>query len=246
MKTYSTLFSFVALLFSSGCATLNTPPEPHDPWERYNRSMHRFNDKLDRSVLKPLATGYKKITPDPVEKGIHNFFNNLGEIKVIINDLLQLKLVQTASDTGRFIVNSTLGLGGFFDIAKHIGMTQHDEDFGQTMGYWGMGSGPYLVMPLFGPSSLRDGPSLLVDRYANPLREVEDETARYSLYLLETIDTRAQLLEAGNILENASLDPYIFIREAYLQKRRAQIADGKTSIEGKTTPEENIDIFSEE
>lgn len=245
MKTSTLIPCLLFLLFSSGCATLNAPPEPHDPWERFNRSMSHFNNKLDHAVLKPVATGYKKITPDPLEKGLHNFFSNLGEIKIILNDLLQLKLSQTAADTGRFIVNSTFGLAGFFDVAKHIGMHKHDEDFGQTMGYWGLNSGPYLVLPLFGPSSLRDGPGLLIDRYANPIREVKDDTARYSLYFLDAIDTRAQLLEAGNILEKASLDSYIFAREAYLQRRLKQIHDGEATTE-ETTPEEEIDIFSED
>ena len=141
----------VTLLLSCGCANLSGPTEPHDPWERLNRSMYGFNDKLDKAILKPTAKGYKAITPDPVEHGVNNFFSNIGEVRVIVNDLLQFKLLQTLSDTTRLVINSTIGIGGIFDVAKPMGLKKHHEDFGQTLGYWGVSNGPYLVLPLFRP-----------------------------------------------------------------------------------------------
>lgn len=231
------------VLLLSGCATLSGPPDPHDPWERFNRTMYRFNDKLDRAVLKPVAKGYRTITPDPAEKGINNFFSNLDDILVIANDVLQLKPLQALSNTGRFLVNSTLGIAGFFDVATPIGLDKHSEDFGQTLGRWGISQGPYLVLPFFGSSTVRDGTGLAVDQYMYPLREVEDREARIGLHVLNIVSLRAGLLEAGDIVNEAAYDPYIFLRELYIQRRQNLIHDG-------TPPpdpiDEEIDIFSDE
>ena len=229
----------------SACASLNGPPDPHDPWERFNRSMYAFNDKVDRAVLKPVAKGYRFITPDPVEKGISNFFSNLGDVPVIANDLLQFKLLQALSDTGRLIVNSTIGIAGLFDVASHIGLKKHDEDFGQTLGRWGVGNGPYLVLPLLGPSSVRDGIGTAADFQLNPIDEIDDNGTRNKLYTLNIISTRAGLLEAGEILDEAAYDPYTFLREAYLQRRRNQVYDGNPPPD-KTDQEDDIDIFSDD
>lgn len=233
------------LVAVSGCATLDGPTDAHDPWERFNRGMYTFNDKVDRAVLKPVAKGYRAITPNAVEKGISNFFGNLGEIRVIANDILQLKLVRALSDTSRFVVNSTIGIAGLFDVATHMGLDKHDEDFGQTLGRWGAGTGPYLVLPFFGPSSVRDGIGLVGDYQIDPIGEVDDRDKRNALYAVSIIDNRAQLLEAGEILDEAAFDPYIFLREAYFQRRRNQVYDGAPPVL-ETEDNEEIDIFSDD
>lgn len=240
---FISLTALIALA-GTGCASIDGPREPHDPWEGYNRAMHSFNDKVDRAVLKPTAKGYRAITPDPVEKGISNFFSNLGEVKVIVNDLLQFKLLHFLSDTGRLVTNSTLGIGGLFDVASHFGMKKHDEDFGQTLGRWGVGQGPYLVLPFLGPSSVRDGIGEYGDYFADPIREVDDRDHRLALRALDIIDGRAQLLEAGEIVDEAAFDPYIFLREAYLQRRRYQVYDG--DLPDIDDEQDDIDIFSDE
>lgn len=240
----SHLFPVIILLALSGCATLDGPTEPHDPWERFNRGMYNFNDKIDRAILKPVAKGYRAVTPDAVEKGISNFFSNLGEIKVLANDILQLKLITALSDTGRFLVNSTIGIGGLFDVAKHMKLEKHNEDFGQTLGRWGVPDGPYLVLPFFGPSSVRDSIGIRADFELNPINEVDDYDTRTALYALDIVQTRAWLLEAGEIVDEAAFDPYIFMREAYLQRRRNLVFDGKPPAE--TGEDEEIDIFSDD
>jgi len=156
-------FLLLLILLTSGCASINGPADPRDPLESYNRTMFEFNDTVDQYFLKPVAQGYQAITPDPIMKGINNFFSNLDDIIVIFNDLLQLKPMRFASDLGRFIVNSTLGLGGFIDWASDMNMPKHEENFGQTLGYWGVPEGPYFVIPFFGPSTIRDSVGRLVD-----------------------------------------------------------------------------------
>lgn len=243
-QTIKFITAFTILTLLSACASLNGPPEPHDPWERFNRSMYVFNDKLDRAITKPVAKGYRAITPNPVEKGISNFFSNLGEVKVIANDLLQFKLLQSLSDTGRLLINSTFGILGFFDVATPLGLKKHDEDFGQTLATWGVGDGPYLVLPFLGPSTVRDGFGKVADAQLSPLREVDDEDKRMALYVLDIISTRAELLEAGDILSEAAFDPYVFLREAYLQRRRNQIYDGNPPVE-ETDEEDEVDLFAD-
>ena len=198
-----------------------------DPLEGFNRAMYTFNDKLDKYALKPLAKGYRAITPTPVRKSVSNFFSNLHEPMVMLNNLLQGKPGQAASDLGRLLVNSPAGIAGLFDVSTKIGLPRHNEDFGQTLAVWGVGDGPYLVLPFFGPSNLRDGVSLPVDWETYPPNHMEERSTRAKLLLVEIIDKRAQLLDASDILEQAAgQDPYVFVREASRQRRRNQIYDG--------------------
>ncbi len=231
------------LLLLSGCSHIpfvDDGDRRPDPWEKMNRSINNFNEGFDDYLLKPVARGYRAITPEPVDRGISNFFSNLDDVSVFINDLLQLKLLQGTSDLARFTVNSTIGIGGLFDVASMIGLEKHHEDFGQTLGVWGVPEGPYLVLPFFGPSTLRDGPSMiLVDWRTDPLYYYDESKVRqYSLYALDVIDTRADLLHASNIIEKSSTDTYLFTREAYLQHRRNLVYDGNPP---KDESEEGMD-----
>ena len=198
-----------------------------DPLEDFNRVMYTFNDKLDVYLLKPVAKGYRAVVPTPVSKSISNFFSNLHDPMVMLNNFLQGKPGQAASDLGRFLTNSTVGIFGLFDVATKIGLPKHSEDFGQTMAVWGVGDGPYLVLPFFGSSNLRDGPSLIVDWETYPPNHMEEHSTSDKLFLVEVVDRRAQLLDASDILEQAAgQDPYVFVREAYRQRRRSQVYDG--------------------
>jgi len=223
----------------SACATVDPEyADSRDPLEGFNRSMFTFNDNLDQYVAKPLARGYKKITPEPVDRGISNFFSNLDEVSAIVNNSLQLKFRDAASDLGRLAVNSTLGLLGFMDVASNMGLQKHHEDFGQTLGAWGMGPGPYLVLPVIGPSSGRDAVGFTADWFTNPLYYVvEDAGVSWGLYIIRFVDRRADLLKTTDLLESAALDPYSFMRESYLQRRLNQVYDGDPPLE---------DVFIEE
>lgn len=225
----------------TGCATVPGPPDPQDPWEGFNRSMYSFNTTIDKAVLKPVAKGYRAITPDPIETGVTNFFANLEEVQILVNNLLQFKLLAALSDTGRLTVNSTIGIGGLFDVATPLGLNKHNEDLGQTLGRWGMGSGPYLMLPFFGPSSPRDAFGLVGDYALDPIREVEDNSTRNGLYVMERLDTRAQLLAVDDIIDEAAFDPYIYIRDAWIQRRRSLVYDGNP-------PEaaDEFDIFADD
>lgn len=214
-----------------GCATTGEYADPRDPLERYNRSMHAFNEKVDDVLVKPLARGYKKVTPAPVDKGITNFFNNLADVGSTINNLLQFKLQRAANDVGRLMVNTTLGIGGLFDVASNMNMQKYGEDFGQTLGVWGSGPGPYIVLPLLGPSSGRDFFGRVVDYFTNPVTYVKSDEWRYGLTALDVLDTRADLLGASRVLEEAALDPYEFIKDSFLQKRQYDIHDGNPPTE---------------
>ena len=199
---------------------------PRDPLETYNRGMHRFNTEFDNALLKPVSKGYKAITPEPLDRGITNFFNNIADITSAVNNLLQFKLSRFGSDLGRVAANSTVGVIGFFDVATNMGLPSYKEDFGQTLGYWGAEPSPYLVLPLLGPSTLRDtvgkGGDILVD----PFFSLEKNTIYWGFIALRVVDTRADLLQASKILEAAAVDPYSFMRDSYLQMRRNQIFDG--------------------
>lgn len=223
-------------LSASGCATLDAPPEKKDPFESYNRAMFEFNDGFDRHILKPVAEGYDALMPAPINTSISNLFSHLDDVVVIINDILQLKFEQTLSDVGRFTFNSTFGLLGLFDVASHMDLPKHNEDFGQTLGRWGVGSGPYLVLPLLGPSTLRDGPALVADWQVDPISQVEGTPERWGVISLKAVDTRAGLLRASRILDTAALDRYVFLRDAYLQRRENQVYDGNP-------PQSEIDDF---
>lgn len=205
-----------------------------DPWESWNRSVHTFNDDLDGYVLKPVAKGYRWVTPSFVDSSITNVFSNVDDIGVTINDLLQGKMVQTGMDLSRFLVNSTIGLGGIIDIASMINLPKHDEDFGQTLGVWGVPTGPYLVLPFFGPSSPRGVGGLLGDAAMNPVSYVGIPVPGLStgLFVLETIDTRADNLGLEKIAnEAAAFGRYEFFRDAYVAKRKALVVDGHDSEE---------------
>lgn len=195
-----------------------------DPWQGFNRVVFRFNDKLDRYALKPVAKGYKKVTPRPVRTGITNFFNNLRSPIVVLNDLLQGKVRNAGSDTARFLVNTTVGLAGFLDVSTRAGLPMHDEDFGQTLGVWGVPSGPYLVLPFLGPSSVRDGIGYGVDVYAHPRTHYLTLKQNVGITAADAVNTRANLLEVESIVQG---DRYLFMRDLYLQHREFLIKDGK-------------------
>lgn len=213
--------AFAALL--SGCATSGNPK---DPIEGFNRAMFSLNEGVDKVVIKPVAQGYDAVLPQPVQTGVVNVFSNVADVPIAINNLLQGKPGQALSDGGRFLINSTLGLLGIFDVASQMGLEKHDEDFGQTFGRWGVGDGAYVVLPLFGPRTARDSVGLAVDIYADPLTHIENVPARNSLTALRIVSARAELLKADKIVEEAALDKYSYIRDAYLQHRRSAIYDG--------------------
>lgn len=195
-----------------------------DPWEGFNRAMYRFNDTLDRFVLRPAAVGYKKVMPQPARTGVTNFFSNLRMPIVMLNDLLQGKVKQAGKDTTRFVVNSTIGIAGLVDVARRMSLQANDEDFGQTLGKWGMRSGPYLVIPFVGPSSFRDALGLGVDSLTNPRNYVFDAEVNWGLWVVDGVNSRASLLDVEEIVQG---DKYLFIRDLYLQRRAFLINDGQ-------------------
>lgn len=199
--------------------------ESHDPFEPANRVIYRVNDGLDQAVLRPLSVTYQTVTPDPVERGVRNFFENIGEVRNATNSLLQGKWQATGASAGRFLINSTVGLLGVFDVARHIGIDRTVEDFGQTLGVWGLGPGPYLVLPLLGPSSVRDSSGFLGDIWLSPLQYSQlNLIERSGLATLDGLQTRADLLSSDSLMSG---DGYLVLREAYLSKRAYDVADGK-------------------
>ena len=216
-----------ALALASGCATVTGPPNPKDPWESYNRGMHAFNDKVDTAVLKPVAEGYQEAVPEFAREGVSNFFENLRDVGTGLNNLLQGKFVAGASDLGRFAFNTVVGIGGLWDVATPLGLEKHTEDFGQTLGWWGVPSGPYFVIPLFGPSTARDAPARIVDPQYAWGRYIDPESVGWVLFGLDITRSRANLLQSERILDEAALDRYTFIRDAWLQRRRNLVYDGK-------------------
>ena len=225
-----TILSLLTVIFIF-FITNNAYSSEDDPLEPINRAIFNFNEVIDDSILEPVAKGYQTITPDPVENSVSNFFNNLGEISTIINSALQLNLDKTISSSSRLIINSTIGVFGLFDVASSIGIERHKEDFGQTLGFYGVPSGPYLVLPFFGPSSFRDAPGfyadLAMDKSISPVHTELHHEERQLLQATNVIDTRANLLKASKILDTAAKDKYIFLRESYLQRRAKMITDGK-------------------
>jgi phospholipid-binding lipoprotein MlaA len=242
MQARRILSGLVIAALLPACASLppGTERDSRDRFERFNRSVYVFNDKLDRAVAKPVAKAYVRVTPPPVRTGVGNFFKNLTYPTVIVNDLLQGKGVQLLSDTARLVVNTTIGIGGLFDPAAQIGLAAHDEDFGQTLGTWGVPSGPFLMLPVLGPSTVRDGFSLVADHYTEPVTYlVDDWKTQAGLVVASLVDTRASLLSTDDLLEN-SFDPYAFMRNAYLQRREFQVTDGANS------GGDEFEIFEEE
>lgn len=217
-----------AMIFLGGCATVDPDfADPRDPWEGFNRAVYSFNDLLDRALIKPLAEGYDAVVPEPVDKGVTNFFSNVSDVTSAINNLLQFKVGRAISDLGRVAVNTTIGIGGLFDVASNMDLPHYGEDFGQTLGTWGVASGPYIVLPVLGPSSGRDAVGQVADWFTDPVNYIEDDTVRYSLIGLEVVDKRSDLLNASRVVDQAALDPYAFVRDSYLQKRRSEVHDGQ-------------------
>jgi phospholipid-binding lipoprotein MlaA len=213
-------------LIVAGCATTGDR-DPRDPWEPMNRAVYKFNDVLDEAVAKPVATAYRKALHVEIRTRIGNFFSNLADPFIGVNNFLQGKPEEGFQDWVRFLFNSTIGLLGIHDVASDMGYEKHNEDFGQTFGRWGAGSGPYLMLPFFGPSSVRDGVGFALDSYLDPIQAIDPSDLRTGLYVTRLIDTRAGLLDAGNLMQEAALDRYIFLRDAYLQRRRSLVYDGR-------------------
>lgn len=230
MKVLPTLLrvAFLSLLLSylTGCASAGAGEAPdNDPWIGWNKPVASFNDTVDSILLKPLAKGYRFVMPSFGEVAVARFFDNLGEVSNAVNNLLQGQPGQAANSTGRLLVNSTLGVAGLFEVAEHMGMEKQDpEDFGQTLGVWGVGSGPYFVIPFLGPSTLRDTPSRAVDWYLDPVNYASDEAVRVGANALDLVQTRASLLDSERLISG---DRYEFIRDAYLQRRDYLLKDGE-------------------
>ena len=219
--------------------------ENPDPWEGFNRKMFAFNEYLDRNLLKPVAQGYEFITPDPVDRAVTNTFSNAGDTLVIVNDLAQFKFTQALSDTARFLINTTVGFFGVFDVATHIGLPKHNEDFGQTLGYWGVGTGPYIVLPFLGPSTVRDGLAKSGDYFIGLSYGyfTDDYAEDVALFSLEMIDKRSDLISSEGFITG---DRYTFIRSAYLQNREFLVNDGQVEDEfDDGFGDDDFDIFEE-
>lgn len=232
------VFLVAAAALLTGCATTRETARDvagsvrsqfgkYDPFEPVNRVVYQFNDKVDKAVIKPIAEGYKAVLPDRVRYCVSNVFGNIGDLPVSLNNFLQGKFKEGGSDLCRVAINSTIGVLGCFDVAAKWGFEKHNEDFGQTLGRWGAPTGPYIVLPLLGPSTLRDAAALFaVDARIDPTRYINDIPVRNQLYGARLVDKRAQLLDTTNLLEDAALDPYVFIRDAYLTRRRSLVYDG--------------------
>ena len=221
---------FVAL---AGCAT-GPNADPRDPIEPFNRGVYRFNDALDTAVLKPVATAYRDVTPELIRRGVGNFFANLEDIWSFVNNALQFKGQAAGDSLARFGINTFIGMGGIFDVASDLSIEKHARDFGQTLGYWGVAPGPYLVLPLLGPSSVRDAVALPVDMAGDLVSQASHVPTRNSAKVIRIIDNRSELLRASDMLDQIALDKYVFVRDAYLQRRRNAAYDGNP-------PEEKFD-----
>lgn len=220
---------------AAGCATGPTA-NPKDPIEPFNREVFKVNDAVDRTVLRPVAQVYADYVPSPIRTAIDNAFSNVSDVYSAVNNLLQGKPTRAAEDTMRVAINSVLGIGGLIDIATPAGLPKYKEDFGQTLGVWGVPAGPYLVLPLFGPSTVRDTAGMLVDRQIDPSAYIDPVWLRNSLFGVRVVNTRASLLGATGLIEMAALDKYAFLRDAYLQRREYQIYDGNPPENDDTVP----------
>ncbi len=231
------LFALALLVSLCGCATVaenRGAADPRDPLEGFNRGMYRFNENVDRAVLKPVAQGYVNVVPQPARDCVRNMFGNVGDVWSAINSFLQNRAPDGINSGFRVLMNSTLGVFGCFDLAAKNGLPRVRADFGQTMGVWGVGSGPYLVLPLLGPSTVRDAGGTAVDFLGDPVAvgSIDNVRLRNSVYGLKVLDKRAGLLEVGNLLNDVALDPYSFTRDAYLQRRASQIRGAKPGRDG--------------
>jgi phospholipid-binding lipoprotein MlaA len=212
----------------AGCAT---GPNPRDPYEGFNRKVFAFNESVDKAVLKPVAKGYEKVLPQFARSSVTHFFDNLGMVVTTFNDAVQLKGQKVPVDIARFLTNLTFGIFGLIDVATELQIEKRNEDFGQSLGYWGVGSGPYIVLPFFGPSTVRDGPGLAVDFFVSPYYYWEDESGvSWGLVAVNTVNTRANLLKAEKILDVTGVERYAFLRDAYLQRREVLIHDGNPPV----------------
>jgi phospholipid-binding lipoprotein MlaA len=234
MNRSSVINGIISIVLVWSCTIWSTfatadQPSDIDPYQTLNQKIFSFNKFLDDHIARPVAKFYVAVTPDPVERGIANVFDNLKEVTNVFNDLLQGKFTQAANDSGRFAINSTVGIAGLFDVASQLSLKKSDgEDFGQTLGYWGVPEGPYLMLPLMGPSTLRDAPSLFVDQKTDPLDYLDNSTDEAVATALNVVNTRAALLEYDNLLSG---DNYTLIRDVYMQKRAYQVNDGKVEDE---------------
>lgn len=227
LKKFLSIVILSLITLMAGCTSLDN----RDPLEGINRGVYKFNDVSDKAVFKPIAGAYKAVMPPPVRGGVNNFFLNLKTFVTAVNQAFQFKFNKAAESAGRFLINSTLGIAGLFDVASTQGIPQYNEDFGQTLGYWGVGNGAYLMLPFFGPSTLRDTTGLVADNFfIDPIAYVDDPRTRNILRGTRFIDKRAELLPGSDLLDEAALDPYSFMRDAYLQRRANQVADGKVTI----------------
>ncbi len=220
-----TILAALALGLASGCATTNGS-DPRDPFEGFNRSMYSFNEAFDEAIGKPVATAYKNVIPAPVRTWVRNFFGNIDDLFIGVNNFLQGKVGDGVTDWARFAFNTTIGIAGINDVASDIGLEKHNEDFGQTFGRWGAADGPYLVWPFLGSSNVRDSAGLVLDAYFDPVRRHDPSGVRAFAIVLRATGKRADLLDASRILEEAALDKYVFQRDAYLQRRRGLVHDG--------------------
>ena len=211
-----------------GCATSGNPK---DPIEGFNRAMYGFNEAVDAVVIKPVAQGYDYVLPSPVRTGVTNFFGNIADLFIGVNNLLQGKPDQAVSDLGRVLINSTIGILGLFDVATPAGLEKHEEDFGQTFGRWGVGNGAYVVLPIVGPRTVRDTAGFLLDVTVDPVANVNHVPSRNALLALRLVDMRADLLPADKVIEEAALDKYTYVRDGYLQRRRSLVYDGNAPRE---------------
>ena len=234
MKTAALMAGLLALALLQGCAT---GPNPRDPFEPFNRSVARFNEGVDEAIVKPVAQVYQDVLPSPVRTGVGNFFANLSDVWSMVNNLLQGRPQAAGDSLMRFSINTTMGLGGVLDWATEMGIERHREDFGKTLGRWGVDTGPYLVLPLLGPSTVRDTAALVVDTKGDLVNHAHDVSARNSLYVLRAVDLRASLLRAGEVLDQAALDKYSFTRDAYLQRRGAVLESNGDTEERYDLPE---------
>lgn len=233
---------FTALLLACSLVGCATSGNPRDPLEGYNRVMFGFNDAVDRVALKPVATVYQKATPSFVQTAVGNFFGNLGDVWTAVNNALQGKGKDALSDVMRVAVNSTFGLAGVLDIASEARLPKHKEDFGQTLGKWGIAPGPYIVLPFLGASTMRDTVALPFDLAADPWGYKKPNKVRYAGTALRIIDQRSGLLEASNLLEDAALDRYEFVRDGFLQRRESRIDDGEASKASKSSANNQTEV----
>jgi phospholipid-binding lipoprotein MlaA len=222
----------VSVLLVVGCASVPAEyRDPRDPWQSYNRAVFKFNTDFDNAFLKPTAKAYQFVTPEPLDEGITNFFNNIADVTSAVNNALQFKLSRAGSDVGRVLVNTTVGFVGFFDVASNLGLASYKEDFGQTLGYWGFGAGPYFMMPILGPSSVRDTFGFAGDVAVDPFFSLQKDEIYWGFIALRVVDRRADLLAAGDLIDEAAIDPYTFVRDAYLQRRRSLVHDGNPPVD---------------